>query len=53
MSVPLEIKKSNSAGTTFERKFVFFFRCFIDYYIEILTLPFETLLFVAPVSTIF
>ena len=53
MSVPIEIKKSNSAGTTFEPKFVFLFRCSIDYYIETQTLPFETLQFVAPVSTIF
>ena len=54
MSVPLEIKKTNSAGTTrFEPKFIFLFRFSTDYYIETRTIPFETLQFVAPVSTIF
>ena len=53
MSVPLAIKKSNSAGTTFEPKFVFLFRFSIDYYIETRTIPFETLQCVAPLSTIF
>ena len=52
MSVPLEIKKSNSAGAMFEPKF-FLFRCSTDNYIETQTLPFETLQFVVPVSTIF
>ena len=53
MSVPLAIKKSNSAGTTFEPKFVFLLGFSIDNYIETRTIPFETLQFVAPVSTIF
>ena len=53
MSMSLAIKRSNSAGTTFEPKFVFLFRFSIDYYIETRTVPFEALLFVVPVSTIF
>ena len=51
--MPLGIKKSNSAGTTFEPKFVFLFRFCFDYYIETRKIPFEMLTFVAPVSTIF
>ena len=40
MSVPLEIKKTNSAGTTrFEPKFIFLFRFSTDYYIETRTIP--------------
>ena len=53
MSMPLAIKRSNSAGTTFKPKFVFLFRFSIDYYTETRTIPFETLQFVVPVSTIF
>ena len=53
MPMPLAIKRSNSAGTTFGPKFVFLFRFSIDYYTETKTIPFETLQFVVPVSTIF